>query len=464
MCSPLQDDVDDKPNHRPPPPAGQYPPPPQTGQLPPGQQAYPLQPGQVVYAVAAQPGQPGYAPYTAQPAQSPYAPQAQSPYAPAAQSPYAPAAQPQSPYAPPAQAQSPYSPPVQAQSPYSPPAQAQSPYAPPPPAQSPYAPPTAAAPAASPYAPPQSPPINPVASPYAPSQSPPVHPVASPYAPQSPPVHPVAVPQSPPVRPVASPPAAMVAPTSPPTGPAAMQQFRNEMGRLRPIFPTLSTFTARGELHAKLLQRQLVEATEALGDDHRFDVNLATGELSFTDPDGKQLLTRCHLMASIAPGPKSVLWGWAMPRGDDVSRQLQQYGQAHGIKELAEGEVQFPPGFEGDYQDITDLAHELGQLCVGVLGRGPYYTFESGNGGRVLVLLDGPFPPITVNDVTIGAMSAIAGGLINARESVLGLGYARGFRVNQPDASTVVLSDERSQVVFTLDSQNRIVQLASQLG
>lgn len=257
---------------------------------------------------------------------------------------------------------------------------------------------------------------------------------------------------SPPPNPASPPPAA---------GPAVIQQLPNEMGRLRPIYPTLGTFTARGELHAKLLQRQLVEATEELGDDHRFDVNLAKGELSFTAPDGKQLITHCHLMASIAPGPKSVLWGWAMPRGDDVSRQLQQYGQAHGIKELAESELPFPPNLEGDYQDITDLAHELGQLCVGVLGRGPYYTFESGNGGRVLVLLDGPFPPLTVRDVGIGAMAATMSGMINARESALGLGYARGFRVHQPDPSTVVLDDERSQVSFKFDSQNRISELQS---
>ncbi|KAL1406686.1 hypothetical protein Q8F55_008392 [Vanrija albida] len=444
MCSPLQDDVDNKHQqqqpHQPPPPHGY--PPPQPGQYPPGQQLFVApQPGQVVYAVAPQPGQPGVSPYAppaqspyAPPAQSPYAPPpAQSPYAPAVQSPYAPPAQPQSPYAPPAQALSPYAPPAQ---PQSPPAQAQSPYAPP--AQSPYAP--------SPYAP----------SPYAPAQSPPVHPTQSPplaaqYA-GSPPPHPAA---SPPPLALASGPSPV-----PTAGPPIIQQLPNEIGRLRPIYPTLGTFTARGEMHAKLLQRQLVQETEELGDEYSFHSDFAKGELIFSAPNGKTINTRCHLMASIAPGPRSVLWGWAMPRSDDVSRKLQEYGQAHGIKELTEAELPFPPNMVSDEQDILDLAHELGQLCVGVLGRGPYYTIDAGNGSRLLVLVDAPFPPVTVKNLGIWSMSIIAGGFINARESVLALGYARGWRVLTPDASTMVLQDDESDATFKFDEHNRVVTVS----
>ena len=97
-------------------------------------------------------------------------------------------------------------------------------------------------------------------------------------------------------------------------------------------FPALAPLADRAALFAALRQDQLVTATAALGE-HRWDVDLAAGTLTFTsetDPS-RQLVARASLVATIAPGPRSLMWAWAHPQGgsDPSVAGLRDYGTWH---------------------------------------------------------------------------------------------------------------------------------------
>lgn len=82
-------------------------------------------------------------------------------------------------------------------------------------------------------------------------------------------------------------------------------------------FPPLQPLADRAALFTALRQDALSAAADALGE-HRWDADLAAGTLTFTanDDPTRQLVTRAHLIATIAPGPRSLLWAWAHPQGD----------------------------------------------------------------------------------------------------------------------------------------------------
>ncbi len=79
-------------------------------------------------------------------------------------------------------------------------------------------------------------------------------------------------------------------------------------------FAALQPLADRAALFVALRQDALSAAADALGE-HRWDADLAAGTLTFTadaDPS-RQLVARAHLIATIAPGPRSLLWGLGAP-------------------------------------------------------------------------------------------------------------------------------------------------------
>ena len=104
-------------------------------------------------------------------------------------------------------------------------------------------------------------------------------------------------------------------------------------------FAALQPLADRAALFSALRQDSLATALEDLGD-NRWDADMAAGTLTFTSnaDSARQLVTRAHLVATIAPGPRSLLWAWAHPQGDPagVAAQLRDYGVQHGIVELSE--------------------------------------------------------------------------------------------------------------------------------
>jgi hypothetical protein len=165
-------------------------------------------------------------------------------------------------------------------------------------------------------------------------------------------------------------------------------------------FAALQPLADRAALFTALRQDALSAAADALGE-HRWDADMAAGTITFTanaDPS-RQLVTRAHLIATIAPGPRSMLWAWAHPQGDPqgVAAQLRAYGAEHGLVDLTTPEVPFPADAAADEAWIAQAAHVVGGVAVELTGRSPYYSAPVGGGTRAVFLLDAPLAPLTVS-------------------------------------------------------------------
>ncbi|MDT0156506.1 hypothetical protein Q9R19_02585 [Microbacterium sp. ARD32] len=235
-------------------------------------------------------------------------------------------------------------------------------------------------------------------------------------------------------------------------------------------FETLRALADRAALFTALRQDQLRSATEALGE-HRWDVDLAAGGFTFTSTEhaDRTLAATPHLLASIAPGPRSLIWSWALPQGDrsGITEKLRAYGAEHGIAELTEGEVAFPEDTGDDIgQWVDDLAHAVAGAAVEITGRSPYYSAPAG-GARAVLLLDAPIEPLTVA-AAVTALPRILTGLdlADPRASVWDLGRLAGWQLQWGDESfsTATLSDATGSARFRFDEYARITGIDGSLA
>src|SRR5690606_38274574 len=110
-------------------------------------------------------------------------------------------------------------------------------------------------------------------------------------------------------------------------------------------FAALQPLADRASFFAALRQDALTTAVDALGE-HRWHADLAAGTLTFsaTASPAQRIVPRPHLVATSAPGPRSLLWAWAHPQGDPqgIAAQLRDYGAQYEIAELSQAEVPSP--------------------------------------------------------------------------------------------------------------------------
>lgn len=236
-------------------------------------------------------------------------------------------------------------------------------------------------------------------------------------------------------------------------------------------FETLRALADRAALFTALRQDQLATATGSLGE-HRWDADLATGTLTFTadhDP-ARTVDTVPHLLVSIAPAPRSLVWSWALPHGDPggVTDALRAYGEQHGVPELTEGEVPFPDDTGDDLDGwIADIAHVIGGAAVEITGRSPYYSAPFGGGSRAVLLLDAPIPPLTVA-AAVTALPRVLTELAptDPRSSVWDLARLAGWRLEWVDDefSAAEVSDATGSATFRFDEYARISGISGALG
>lgn len=234
-------------------------------------------------------------------------------------------------------------------------------------------------------------------------------------------------------------------------------------------FAALQPLADRAALFTALRQDSLATALESLGD-NRWDADMAAGTLTFTSNDdaSRQLATRAHLVATIAPGPRSLLWAWAHPQGDaaGVAAQLRDYGTAHGIPELSQTEVPFPEDAAGDAEWITKAAHTVGAVAVELTGRAPYYLAPVGGGTYAVFLLDAPLPPLTVASAAIALPRILSGlALPDARTAVWDAARLAGWTLTWTDESFTgaTITDSTGTATFRFDEQARITNIESSL-
>lgn len=235
-------------------------------------------------------------------------------------------------------------------------------------------------------------------------------------------------------------------------------------------FAALQPLADRAALYSGIRQDQLSAAADALGE-HRWDADMTAGTLTFsanTDPS-RRIVTRAHLIATIAPGPRSMLWAWAHPQGDaqGIAAQLRAYGQEHGIAELTSAEVPFPADAAGDQDWIAAAAHTVGGVAVELTGRSPYYSAPVGGGTRAVFLLDAPLPPLTVADAMIVIPRMLADLVLpDARTSVWDLARLAGWTLTWTDEafSGATVVDATGSATFHFDENARIAHVQSSFG
>lgn len=236
-------------------------------------------------------------------------------------------------------------------------------------------------------------------------------------------------------------------------------------------FPALAPLADRAALFAALRQDQLVAATSALGE-HRWDADLAAGTLTFTaeaDPS-RQLVARASLVATIAPGPRSLMWAWAHPQGgaDPSIAALREYGTTYSLTELSQPELPFPAEAEADLDGwIAGAAHQIGAIAEEITGRSPYYSAPVGSGTRAVFLLDAPLAPLTVSDAVVALPRILSElTLSDARSSVWDLARLAGWNMQWTDEaySGAVVTDASGSATFRFDEFARISGIESQLG
>ena len=236
-------------------------------------------------------------------------------------------------------------------------------------------------------------------------------------------------------------------------------------------FAALTPLADRASLFTAIRQDALAEATDALGE-HRWDVDMAAQTLTFTsnDDSARTLSAQVHLIASIAPGPRSVLWGWAHPNGqpDGPAAQLKAYGEQYGIDELARAEVAFPDDIGDDVTAwVAQAAHTVGGVAVEIIGRSPYYSAPIGGGSRAVFLLDLPLEPVTVAHA-VSVLPRIRAGLeiADERSAVGDLARLAGWSMQWTDeaCSGAVVGDASGSAAFEFDAQARITRISGSLG
>ncbi|MGO1803195.1 MAG: DUF6882 domain-containing protein [Microbacteriaceae bacterium] len=235
-------------------------------------------------------------------------------------------------------------------------------------------------------------------------------------------------------------------------------------------FAALQPLADRAALFAALRQDALTTAVDALGE-YRWDADMAAGTLTFsstTDPS-HNLVTRPHLIATIAPGPRSLLWAWAHPQGDreGVAAQLRDYGAQYDMPELTQSELPFPDDIGSDIEAwIADTAHQIGTIAVEITGRSPYYSAPIGGGTRAVFLLDAPIPPTTVAEVVIKSPRLLSNlGLDDTRSSVWDAARLAGWNLEWSDAefTGATISDGSSSAMFQFDEQARVTKVEGSL-
>lgn len=236
-------------------------------------------------------------------------------------------------------------------------------------------------------------------------------------------------------------------------------------------FAALQPLADRASFFAALRQDALTTALDALGA-HRWDADMAANTLTFSsvaDP-AQQILTRPHLIATIAPGPRSVLWAWAHPQGDPqgIAAQLRDYGTQYGLVELTQSELAFPDDVDADASAwIAGTAHQIGAIATEITGRSPYYSAQLDGGTQAVFLLEAPIPATTVADAVVAAPRILAGlELSDARSSVWDAARLAGWNLEWTDAefTGAKIADASGTATFRFDEQARIIGIESSLS
>lgn len=199
-------------------------------------------------------------------------------------------------------------------------------------------------------------------------------------------------------------------------------------------FDDLRALHDSGALYAALTQLLLSEGVEERLGEFDYAADLASDSFIFTGrASGETIATTVELMASVAPGPQTALWGRALPNGGRAGSQLiLERGRADGLPSLLNDEIPFPGGEDPD-SAAEYAALEIGAVVATVTGGGLTYIVGVG-GGTVAVLLLGELdfvrPRIDHRFPARVPMALGAGTIEDHRSAIHGLAVMSGWTID----------------------------------
>lgn len=137
---------------------------------------------------------------------------------------------------------------------------------------------------------------------------------------------------------------------------------------------------------------------ERIGEGGDFAVDMQTQTIEFTGQRGS-IRGRFEALASFAPGPRSMLWTWAMGHETDEGRRLRDWGQANGVGWLTQPELPISTAAQGDelVNQVRQTVHDVAAAISAISGLAPYYSAPTGQGNYILGFIhldDYPAPRI----------------------------------------------------------------------
>ncbi|MET0235822.1 MAG: DUF6882 domain-containing protein [Kibdelosporangium sp.] len=202
-----------------------------------------------------------------------------------------------------------------------------------------------------------------------------------------------------------------------------------------------------------------------------WSTNLDEARFELTTDDTTVVCTDVQLLGSAAPGPKSWLWSWANPTGyrEDVllaANEARQFGERHGIPELAAAEVPFD-ALPGAPADPAVVASHMMEVTKAVTGRFTGYQGPVGGGTRAGFLIDHPdfrLPAPTGPRVS----RVLQQGLMelsfhDQRRGVESYARRRGLDVAQNGPATRISGPDLT-VDIRFDDQNRFSAMSVHMG
>lgn len=207
-----------------------------------------------------------------------------------------------------------------------------------------------------------------------------------------------------------------------------------------------------------------------VGERHRFEVDIPTQRLSFVGEDGRRLDVHAEMIGSVAPGPRSLLWGWAHPQGQGDDRfAIKRLGERFGLRELTTPEVPLDPSIADEDLDheVFEVSHLAGLVAVEAIREGFYYSAPTGHGPRVVFWLRGleAVPAPTMRTVSSRLSQIVSEAFCrDHRSGMLGVAEHLGWYLDWRDESFAVLSDpDGQQAEIHFDGQGRLSNLTSTL-
>jgi hypothetical protein len=241
------------------------------------------------------------------------------------------------------------------------------------------------------------------------------------------------------------------------------------------LLPDLQDLSDRGSLYSYLQQTLMSDHLDERLGRYRWEVDMQDRRLSFVSEEhAGRVDTTMSMVASLAPGPRSLLWGWAHPQAFDAyAERLREHGEQHGIAALTASEVPLVTDAWGEelHEQVGTAAHVVGQVAVHVTGDAPYYSVPLGGGSRMVVMLSGhEFPRPRIDEkVPLRVPQAFAGGMLisDHRRAFHGLGALAGWhQAWADDWSTVEMDDPVTGNAITVefDDVPRFTGLRGRLG